>query len=144
MLVVYDKQGPPRRCQKMEQNGNFLSLWDLVKFKYGTYIYHRIASVMRINNIPYVGGLRQTGPPPRRCQKMERHRKSSKSSAPPPPHALRLTERECLARLAVQAGIYLTSSCFRNITDCVHRRSSCFARIEKSYVRQAALEKKLC
>ena len=56
----------------MEQHGNFLSLWDLVKFKYGTYIYHRIANVMRIKNIPYVGGLRQTGPP-RRCQKMEQH-----------------------------------------------------------------------
>ena len=31
--------------------------------KNGTYIYHRIDNFMGIKNIPYVGGLRQLGPP---------------------------------------------------------------------------------
>ena len=46
--------------------------------KYGTYIYHRIANVMRIKNIPYVGGLRQTGPP-QEVSKNGTPRKFSKS-----------------------------------------------------------------
>ena len=62
----------------MEHHENFLSLWDLVKLKYGTYIYHRIANVMRIKNIPYVGGLRQTGPP-QEVSKNGTARKFSKS-----------------------------------------------------------------
>ena len=48
----------------MEHHENFLSLWDLVKFKYGTYIYHWIASVMRINNILYLGVYDKQGPLP--------------------------------------------------------------------------------